>query len=61
MPRWLAGKASVRIADDEAISIAPPMPWMTRQAISHTAPPPSWNGSKDSATAATVNTTNPRL
>ena len=61
MPRWLAGNASVRIADDDAISIAPPTPWITRQAISHIAPPPRWNGSNDSATAATVNTTKPRL
>ena len=61
MPRWLAGNASVRIADDDAISIAPPMPWITRQPISHRAPPPRWNGSKDSATAATVKTTKPQL
>jgi hypothetical protein len=26
MPRWLAGNASVRIAEDDAISIAPPTP-----------------------------------
>ena len=61
MPRWLAGKASVRIADDDAISMAPPMPWITRQAISQTAPPPRWNGSNDSAIAARVKTTKPRL
>lgn len=61
MPRWLAGNASVRIADDDAMSIAPPTPCTTRQAISHTAPPPTWNGSTDSATAATVKTTKPML
>ena len=61
MPRWLAGNASVRIAEDEAISIAPPTPWNTRQPISHNAPPPSSNGSNDRATAATVNTTKPQL
>jgi len=57
----VAGNASVRIADDDAISIAPPTPWTTRQAISHIAPPPMWNGSNDSATAARVNTTKPTL
>ena len=30
MPRWLAGKASVRIALELAISIAPPTPWKIR-------------------------------
>ena len=34
------GNASVRIADDDAISIAPPTPCTTRQPISHSAPPP---------------------
>ena len=38
MPRWSAGKASVRIAGELAISIAPPMAWMTRKPISHSAP-----------------------
>ncbi len=33
----------------------------TRQAISQTAPPPSWKGSKDNATAAMVKTMKPRL
>ena len=61
MPRWLDGNASVRIAPDDAISIAPPMPWITRQPISHNAPASSSNGSKDSAIAAAVKTTNPRL
>ncbi len=61
MPRWFDGNASVRIADDDAISIAPPTPCTTRQPISHSAPPPRWNGSKDSAMAARVKTTKPRL
>jgi len=61
MPRWLAGNASVRMADDEDMSMAPPTPWTTRQPISQIAPPSSWKGSKDSATAARVNTTNPML
>ena len=38
MPRWLLGNASVRIAADDAINIAPPTPWITRQPISHSAP-----------------------
>ena len=61
MPRWFDGNASVRIADDDAISIAPPTPCTTRQPINHSAPPPRWNGSKDNATAATVKTTKPKL
>ncbi len=61
IPRWLAGNASVRIADDEDISMAPPTPCTTRQAISQIAPPERSNGSNDSATAATVKTANPRL
>ncbi len=61
MPRWLAGNASVRMAEDDDISIAPPMPCTTRHAISQIAPPSSWNGSNDNATAATVKTAKPRL
>ncbi len=37
------------------------MPWITRHAISQMAPPSRWNGSKDNAMAATVNTANPML
>ena len=61
IPRWFEGNASVRIAPDDAISIAPPIPWITRQPISHNAPASRSNGSKDSAIAAAVKTTNPRL
>ncbi len=61
MPRWLEGNASVRIAEDDDISIAPPTPWITRQPISQIAPPSRWNGSKDSAMAARVKTTKPML
>ena len=61
IPRWLAGNASVRIADDDAINIAPPTPCTTRQPISHSAPPPPCSGSNDSAIAAKVNTAKPRL
>ncbi|SKU40304.1 Uncharacterised protein [Mycobacteroides abscessus subsp. abscessus] len=39
-PRWVDGKASVRMAEELAISMAPPTPCTTRQAMSHTAPPP---------------------
>ena len=38
VPRWSDGNASVRIAGELAISIAPPMAWMTRKPISHSAP-----------------------
>ena len=38
MPRWLAGNASVRIAAEFAISMAPPTPCTKRQPISHSAP-----------------------
>jgi hypothetical protein len=61
IPRWLAGNASVRIADDDAINIAPPTPWTTRHAISHSAPASRCNGSKDNAIADSVNTTKPML
>jgi hypothetical protein len=37
-PRWAAGKASVRIAAEFAVSNAPPMPCTTRHAINHIAP-----------------------
>ena len=37
VPRWLAGKASVRMAVELANRNAPPMPWTTRQMISHSA------------------------
>ena len=61
MPRLLAGKASVRIAAELAISIDPPTAWISRQPISHSAPPPPYSGSSDSAIEASVKTTKPRL
>ena len=61
MPRLLAGNASVRIAAEFAISIAPPKPCTNRQPISHIAPSVPVNGSRDSAIEASVNTTKPRL
>ena len=38
-PRWSSGKASVRMALELASKMAPPTPWATRIAISHSAPP----------------------
>ena len=38
MPRLLAGNASVRIAAEFAISIAPPKACTNRHTISHSAP-----------------------
>ncbi len=32
-PRWLGGKASVRMALELAMSIAPPTPWKIRMMI----------------------------
>ena len=61
MPRWCAGKASVMIAAEFAISMEPPSACTTRQPISHSAPEPPRKGSKDSATEARVKTTKPRL
>ena len=60
-PRWSAGKASVRIAAEFAISMDPPTAWNTRQPISHIAPRPPSNGSNDSRIEATVKTTKPEL
>ena len=34
MPRWLSGKASVRMAAELAISMAAPTPWKIRMMIS---------------------------
>ena len=61
MPRLWAGKASVRMAAEFAISIAPPNAWTIRKPISHSAPPSPSKGSRDSAMDAIVNTTKPRL
>ena len=61
MPRWPSGNASVRIAAELAISIAPPNAWTKRQPMSHSAPCVPWNGSKERPTEARVKTTKPRL
>ncbi len=60
MPRWLAGKASVRMAAAFAISSAPPTAWTMRNAISSIAPAGPVLQVSDSATEAAVNTTKPR-
>ncbi len=61
VPRWPSGNASVRIAAELAMSIAPPNAWTNRQPMSHSAPCWAWNGSKDRPTEARVKTRNPRL
>ncbi len=60
-PRWSAGKASVRIAAELAMSMDPPTACSTRQPISHSAPRLPWNGSNDSRIEAAVKTTKPEL
>ena len=62
MPRWWAGKASVMIAAELAISIAPPTPCTTRQTISQSAPaPPCERVERAGSTEETVKTAKPRL
>ncbi len=61
MPRLFAGNASVRIAAEFAISIAPPKACPNRQPISHSAPAAPISGSRDSAIEVSVKTTKPRL
>ena len=60
-PRWSAGKASVRIAAELAVSIDPPSACSTRQPISHIAPPVPLSGSKESRIDAKVKTAKPAL
>ena len=61
MPRLLAGNASVKIAAEFAISIAPPNACTKRHPISHIAPSVPVSGSSESAIEASVKTTKPRL
>jgi hypothetical protein len=61
MPRCPGGKASVRIAAEFDISIAPPKACANRQQISHSAPSGPVIGSTDSAMEARVKTRKPRL
>ena len=49
------------MAAELAVSMGPPAACSTRQPMSHTAPWPPANGSKDSMTDANVKTANPRL
>ena len=61
MPRWLDGNASVRIAGEFAISMAPPTAWMMRKPISQSAPPGPFSGSNGSVSAPRANSVKPRL
>ena len=61
VPRWSAGNASVRMAGELAISMAPPVACTTRQPISHSAPPGPYIGSNGRASAPSANTVKPRL
>ena len=61
MPRCLAENASVMIAAELAISIAPPIACATRQPISQSAPPPPSNGSSDRITEVIVKIRKPAL
>ena len=60
-PRLSAGKASVRIAAELAVSMEPPMACSTRQPISQSAPLAALNGSNDSRIEAAVKTAKPAL
>ena len=61
MPRSLEGNASVRMAAELAISIAPPTAWTMRMAMISTAPVAPVLQVADSPMEARVKTTNPRL
>ena len=60
-PRWLAGNASVRMADELAIRNAPPMPCTTRQKISQMAASLPSNQVIAKKIDDTVNTAKPML
>ena len=60
-PRWWVGKASVRMALELAISMAPPTPWAIRIAISHQAAALPCSQVTDSSTENTANRPKPRL
>jgi hypothetical protein len=60
-PRSLAGKASVRIALELAISMAPPTPCRTRIRISHQAAAVPCSQVSDRATENNAKTAKPRL
>ena len=60
-PRWLAGKASVRMAAELDIIMAPPTAWTMRSTISSSAPVAPWLQTSESPMAATVKMAKPRL
>ena len=60
-PRWLWGKASVRMALELANRKAPPTPWNTRMMISHSAPAVPLIQVSDSSIEKTVKMAKPRL
>jgi hypothetical protein len=61
MPRSEVGKASVRMAAELAMSMAPPIPWIIRNTISSIAPARPVLQVSDRAMEARVNTAKPRL
>ncbi len=61
IPRCRAGNASVRIAAELAVSMEPPKACTMRHRISHMAPAPARNGSRDSATDAHAKIRKPML
>ena len=60
-PRSSGGNASVRIADEFAMSSAPPMPWTMRIAISQRAAAEPSIHVSESSTDPAVKTANPTL
>ena len=60
-PRWWVGKASVRMALELAISMAPPTPWKIRMAISHQAALVPCSQVTDSSTENAAKMAKPRL
>ena len=61
MPRWLAGKTSVRMAAELANSIAPPTPWKTRMTMRKMAPDAPVIQVIESTREKNVNRAKPRL
>jgi hypothetical protein len=61
MPRWVAGKASVRIAAEFANIIAPPTPCSTRSKMISSAAPRPWVKTSDSPIEHAVKMAKPRL
>ena len=60
-PRWLCGKASVRIAEEFANRNAPPTPWPTRITIIQSAPAPPCIHVTDRSTEKTVKIAKPSV